>query len=566
MIPLAWTIHKFRGANVFHSASKGKAKSLLIIPTKSVGRDARAEIFRWTLPQSFGIDGNIGTDDYHQRKVCMATTDELKIWLEVARNLAPEAGLVALAFSLVYLARHTWRTREDWRLGPPWRSGTRYIKMLHAAFAYTRQLDLVKSCALYIFSSQPEAGKRFNPNEAYDLESLMSLAVHERKIIVLTGVRASGKTVFLHTLALRANSAEFHRKLGFAKAPIPFYIPIKHLILDLPFVPALALALKTSGFPLYTFQIKRALRRGHALILFDGMEDLADKSQRQAFVSWLEKARTHEVGNTQLVIASRTETWLVSMELRAAHFLVGLRNFSQKNQRTLSAVTETRMPAIFRNPVEAEAEYVLVPPPPDFVMLSGAKKFAPRYHYHLAKFPITNRSYRVFVQAHSHREPLFWREKDFAGSDLPVVGIDWEDAERYCEWLNQMLARGKHEGFIFRLPLEEEWEWAASGIGRRIYPWGNDEPTKLHANFGENNAQLTSVYAHSAGATPEGVREMAGNVWEWTATAINAKPEKRIVRGGAAFNEASVLQCLARDSHAKERSRFVGVRVVRIPI
>jgi hypothetical protein len=496
----------------------------------------------------------------------METTDELRIWLEVARSFAPEAGLIALTLSLIYLARHSWRTRAGRRLGPPWSSASaRYLKVLRNAFAYTRQLDLLQSCALYILSSLPEAGKRFNPNEACDLESLMSLANHERKIIVLTGMRASGKTAFLHTLALHAHAAESHRKLGFAKAPLPFYIPIKHLALDLPFLAALALALKTSGLPLSVFQIKRAVRRGRALLLFDGMEDLANPAQRQAFVRWLEKARSCEARNTSLVIACRSETWLTSLEMRAPHFLVGLRNFSQQTQRTLSAVTETRMPAIFCNPFEAGAEYVLISPPSEAVMLSGAKKIAPQYYYHLAKFPVTNQLYRAFVQESGRRAPLDWAGKNFAGSDLPVVGIDWEDAEQYCEWLNHKLGRTKHEGFRFRLPLEEEWEWAASGIGR-TYPWGNEEPTEQHANFGASRAQLTSVYAHPGGATPEGAREMAGNVWEWTASVSNDKPEKRIVRGGAAFNEASVLQCAARDSHSKERSRFVGFRVARVPL
>ena len=223
------------------------------------------------------------------------------------------------------------------------------------------------------------------------------------------------------------------------------------------------------------------------------------------------------------------------------------------------------MPKVWRNAVEADAEYILISPPNEAVELRGANHPAPRYYFHLAKFPVTNQLYRMFVQARNHRAPLFGHEQEFADDHLPVVGVDWEDAERYCEWLNLAFAVARQNDLIFRLPTEEEWEWAASGLGR-IYPWGNAEPTALHANFGEHSSRLTPVGDHPAGATPDGVREMAGNVWEWTATTIKAKLEKRIVRGGAAFNEANVLRCTTRDSHNKECSRFLGFRVACVPV
>ena len=166
--------------------------------------------------------------------------------------------------------------------------------------------------------------------------------------------------------------------------------------------------------------------------------------------------------------------------------------------------------------------------------------------------------------------PVFEQEPEFAGHDLPVVGVDWEDAEAYCDWLNQShldhfnQPQSVLEKFVFRLPTEQEWEWAA-GQNQRLFPWGNAEPQEKHANFNRELVRLTPVTAFPAGATPEGVMDLAGNVWEWTASPERQKSDRRIVRGGAAFNEAEMLRCTARHAHINERSRFIGFRVARVP-
>ncbi len=495
----------------------------------------------------------------------MATSDELKIWLEVARSLFPKAGFAVVVFSLVYLARQTWRTREDWRLGPPWSAYTRYLKKLHTQFSYTQKQGYCNQIALYILAHRPDTGKRFNSDEAYDLESMLNLAVLENKALLLTGAKNVGKTALLHRLALRAGSPESHRKLGFAKIRIPFYIPIKHVNTDLPFVRALAQALQASALPLSACAIKGALRKRRALFLFDGLDELEGNRARQTFLRWLEEAQKREARNAQFVLACRPEALLFGVDVRVPHFTVGLRNFALQKILALRAVTETRMPPVLRNSCEAGAEYILISPPSPPATLRGANKTPPHYHYHLAKYPVTNRLYRAFVQAGNYKAPRFWEEKEFAGEDLPVVGVDWEEAESYCAWLNHISKSSVQNDFIFRLPSEEEWEWAASANVRR-YPWGDSAPEAKHANFGEHGSSLTPVHAHLAGATPEGLCGMAGNVWEWTSTTMSVKPEKRIVRGGAAFNDASVLQCVSRDSHAKERSRFVGFRIARVPL
>jgi formylglycine-generating enzyme required for sulfatase activity len=90
--------------------------------------------------------------------------------------------------------------------------------------------------------------------------------------------------------------------------------------------------------------------------------------------------------------------------------------------------------------------------------------------------------------------------------DHPVVEVTWPGAIAYCEWVGG------------RLPTEAEWEYAARGPELYVYPWGNDEPTCELAQFagcGDISAPVGSL--SDAGASWVGAKDMAGNVWEWTA-------------------------------------------------
>ncbi|MBW2387240.1 MAG: SUMF1/EgtB/PvdO family nonheme iron enzyme, partial [Deltaproteobacteria bacterium] len=101
----------------------------------------------------------------------------------------------------------------------------------------------------------------------------------------------------------------------------------------------------------------------------------------------------------------------------------------------------------------------------------------------------------------------------------PVVHVTQKDAAAYCEWAGK------------RLPSEVEWEFIARGVERRIFPWGDEwDPERARWKDG-SDLELQSVEAMPAGATPDGLQNLAGNVWEWTSSRTNAG--KSVLKGGA---------------------------------
>jgi formylglycine-generating enzyme required for sulfatase activity len=120
---------------------------------------------------------------------------------------------------------------------------------------------------------------------------------------------------------------------------------------------------------------------------------------------------------------------------------------------------------------------------------------------------VTNGQYQACVAAGVCRPSRFASDQRLNGANQPVVGVDWQSAGAYCSWVGA------------RLPTEAEWEKAARGTAGAMYPWGNNAPSCGKANYWVEPSGCkgapAAVGAYLAGASPYGVLDMAGNVWEW---------------------------------------------------
>lgn len=154
--------------------------------------------------------------------------------------------------------------------------------------------------------------------------------------------------------------------------------------------------------------------------------------------------------------------------------------------------------------------------------------------------------------------------------DEPVSKISWYDARAYCLWLSLVESNGA-DGDLYRLPTSEEWLWAASGGGKRMYPWGNETPdSSLVINGGayKQVRPLSPVGSHPAGSTPEGLCDMVGNVYEWQLNWWNDwhsdinKKELCVLRGTTHPSPHS-LRCEDAISNDEPGSKNNGFRIVR---
>jgi formylglycine-generating enzyme required for sulfatase activity len=144
------------------------------------------------------------------------------------------------------------------------------------------------------------------------------------------------------------------------------------------------------------------------------------------------------------------------------------------------------------------------------------------------------------IQSKSRARPAFWTRSGWDNPSQPVTGITWFEASAFAAWLSAVCGKN------YRLPDETEWEAAARGPERRIYPWGNEWDGDK-ANTIEGRVMKTTpvgAFAASGGIGPFGAEDQAGNVFEWTRSVYKPYPtqlyddaerestEERILRGG----------------------------------
>jgi formylglycine-generating enzyme required for sulfatase activity len=177
--------------------------------------------------------------------------------------------------------------------------------------------------------------------------------------------------------------------------------------------------------------------------------------------------------------------------------------------------------------------------------------------FQIARVPVTNAQYLFFVEATGHKPPSHWEDaRPPRGLEShPVVYVSWHDAMTYCRWLSEVT------GKPITLPSEAQWEKAARGPlpspahmggagggGRaREYPWG-DEWDETKCNTEELGLEgTTPVGIFPEGASPCGCLDMAGNVWEWTATEVKSgDADLRVLRGGSFDLDRDLARCAFR--------------------
>jgi iron(II)-dependent oxidoreductase len=260
------------------------------------------------------------------------------------------------------------------------------------------------------------------------------------------------------------------------------------------------------------------------------------------------------------------------------------------------------------------AREVLVPGGP-FTMGTSTEAWAldnerPAHVVDVAPFwidtaPVTNAEYAEFVAAGGYADPRWWTDagwrhrvdagltapqfwqQDGSGQwfrrrfgvvepvppDEPVVHVCCHEADAYAAWAGK------------RLPTEAEWEKAArfdpaTGRSRR-YPWGDADPTPRLANLGQRHLQPAPVGAYPEGASPMGVEQLIGDVWEWTASGWHPYPgfevfpypeysqvffggDYRVLRGGSFGTDPAAIRATFRNwDHPIRRQIFAGFRLAR---
>ena len=219
-------------------------------------------------------------------------------------------------------------------------------------------------------------------------------------------------------------------------------------------------------------------------------------------------------------------------------------------------------------------------PAGEFVMGSNLT-FGPEHKIYLDAFwvdqtEVTNKMYAQCVAKNKCDPPTkveSYTHSDYYGNtkfnEYPVLYINWNMANGYCEWAGR------------RLPTEAEWEKSARGTNTNTYPWGEESPNANLLNFNNNLRDTTEIGTYPNGASIYGALDMAGNVWEWvndwySETYYQDSPLSnplgpdsgtyRVLRGGSWSNRVDDVRTTSRIKYdPMDTSNGIGFRCARSP-
>jgi formylglycine-generating enzyme required for sulfatase activity len=192
--------------------------------------------------------------------------------------------------------------------------------------------------------------------------------------------------------------------------------------------------------------------------------------------------------------------------------------------------------------------------------------------FYMDKYPVTNAEFRKFMETtHYHPSDDLNFLHDWKGgtypdgwANKPATWVSLDDARAYAKWAGK------------RLPHEWEWQFAAQGADGRTYPWGNEwQPSSVPVpDQGRTLRGPDDVDAHPAGASPFGVMDMVGNVWQWTDEYVDEHTRAGILRGGDYYQPQGSIwyfpQAYRNNQHGKlllmspsyDRAATLGFRCV----
>lgn len=192
--------------------------------------------------------------------------------------------------------------------------------------------------------------------------------------------------------------------------------------------------------------------------------------------------------------------------------------------------------------------------------------------FSMDKTEVTNAEYARFVSEANHAPPEQWGSiKAPVGQELlPVANISHDDAVAFAAW------RSKRDGVTYRLPTEEEWEYAArNGDKDNLYPWGNAWTPGRAATQEAGVGKEQPVGTYPQGSNRWGVQDLIGNVWEWTSSKASLYPgnplklpdvqkEWIVARGGSYSSQANKISAAMRDWFAPNyKNPVLGFRLVK---